>query len=268
MRAEEACRAHSADEKVLSQRHYREVVGAGSKTRLASCGFCDRFDPFHLSTVPRIRDLYTRLFENFLGEKPYGRLLDVGCGTGIYFEALATHASRIDAIDVSPDMVDVASEFCRARRLNQIHLSVGTAESLNASDETYDAVIELDTLHHVPDLERALKEIHRVLKPDGVFFVFEPNIRNPLMFLAHAIPKEERLALSRNGPRTLRALLDPYFKTLKWDGVAALITETTGVKRVILDAWVEIWRTTGLKSWYPRQAWLGKKNDAARSRLA
>lgn len=242
-----------------SDEHYRGLVKARGKSRFASCGYSDRFDPFVLNKAPQVRELYDGLFSAFLSGIPCTRLLDVGCGTGIYFDVLAQYAERIEAIDCSEDMIAVAREYCEKTGLTGIHPRTGSAEALDWDDETFDVVIELDLLHHVVDLEKALCEIHRVLKPGGHFFVFEPNVRNPLMFLAHALPAEERLALRRNRPGKLVALLEKRFETVRWDGVCALITQTEGPKRFILDTYLKLCRLTGLKRWYPRQAWLGIK---------
>lgn len=240
--------------------HYRKMLGEGGKSALASCGYVDRFDPFRLNKVPFIRELYGNLFARFIGDKPCVRLLDVGCGTGIYFDVLSQYADEVDAIDCSEEMVSVAQKYCMESGLSQIRPTVGTIEALNHADETFDVVIELDVLHHVEDFDKAIAEVHRVLKPGGRFFVFEPNILNPLMFLAHAIPSEERLALRRNTPARLKSLLEQRFRTQQWDGVCALVTQTEGVKRMILDAYIKAFSLSGLVGWYPRQAWLGIKH--------
>ncbi|MCX5908448.1 MAG: class I SAM-dependent methyltransferase, partial [Deltaproteobacteria bacterium] len=107
-------------------------------------------------------------------------------------------------------------------------------------DESFDVVIELDVLHHIDDLGKALNEVFRVLKPGGHFLVFEPNICNPLMFLAHLLPMEERLAIFRNRPGKLISLLEDRFHTVCWDGVCALITNLRGTKRFLIDSYLKL----------------------------
>ncbi|MCP4639004.1 MAG: class I SAM-dependent methyltransferase [bacterium] len=239
--------------------HYRGLVENGKRTRFASCGYADRFDPFILNESPYLRKVYGDLFASFLGGLGCGRLLDVGCGTGIYFAALAEHAKTIDAVDTSSEMIDVARDYCEQTGLAHVHPRTGSAESLDYEDGSFDVVMEMDVLHHVTDLPKTLAEVARVLRPGGHFFVFEPNVCSPLMLLAHAIPKEERMALGRNRPGRLRAILSERFETIRWDGVAALITQTAGIKRRALDAYLAGCRLTGIPSLYPRQAWLGRK---------
>jgi ubiquinone/menaquinone biosynthesis C-methylase UbiE len=243
--------------------HYQHTVRTGRNTRFVRCGYQDRFDPFRLSRLPRLRVFYEDLFQQYLGETAKERLLDVGCGTGIYFEALAGHGKYINALDASPDMINVAAAFCQKRKLDHIYPETGNAEKLPYADDTFDAVIALDTLHHVPDISAALSEIARVLKPGGAFLVFEPNILNPLMWVAHALPGEERPALQRNRPAVLRALLETHFQTRCWRGVCMMITETTGVRRKILDAYLAVIKAIGNEVLYPRQVWFGVKPEHA-----
>jgi len=240
-------------------KHYKKLLERKKETRLASCGFYDRFDPFVLNKSVFLRRLYGDMFQKFFAGIPCGNLLDIGCGTGIYFDILSGYAEQIHAIDCSEDMIRVASRYCRQTGLNNIFPNVASSGSIPFGNETFDVVIELDTLHHVTDVDKTLREIHRVLKPEGHFFVFEPNIWNPLTFIAHLLPKEERLALIRNRPGKLTALLGQKFQTIRWSGVCELITQTKGLKRLILDAYLKFWESTDIEKLYPRQAWMGVK---------
>jgi 2-polyprenyl-3-methyl-5-hydroxy-6-metoxy-1,4-benzoquinol methylase len=242
-----------------SNLHYETVVQKRGRTRLASCGYQDRFDPFILNKNPHLRRLYDKLFRDFLGELPRGRLLDVGAGTGIYFDALAPFAHEIEALDLSEDMVKTAVRYCEANGLKHIHPRTGSGDNLPFGAGEFDVVISLDTLHHVPDLDRVVSEVCRVLKDGGHFFVFEPNICNPLMFLAHAIPHEERYALRRNRPAVLRRNLEARFETVCWKGVSAMITRSGGFKGAVFHAYLRAWDWTRLEKLYTRQAWLGRK---------
>lgn len=243
----------------LNNRHYKQIIQERSKTKFARCGYSDRFDPFALNKNKHVCNLYTRLFQSYLTDIPCEKLLDIGCGTGIYFDALAKYTKEIEAIDLSRDMIEIACKYCKENMLTNIAPKVGSARALDYSNEYFDVVIALDVIHHVLDFEQMLNEIYRVLKLGGYFFVFEPNVCNPLMFFAHIIPKEERLALRRSRPTKLFSALDGKFETVRWDGICELVTQCKGIKRVVLDTYLRIWNFTGLKKLYPRQAWLGRK---------
>ncbi len=242
-----------------SNEHYQKIVEKKNKTRFASCGYDDRFNPFILNKVPALRQLYGDLFQEFLGDSESERLLDLGCGTGVYFDVLSPFSRRIDAIDSSGDMTAIAGRYCKESGLSHIQPITAGAGAIPFADESFDTVIELDVLHHLTDIDGALAEVYRVLKPGGRFFVFEPNINNPLTFFAHLIPPEERAALRLNRPKKLVSVLEKKFHSRKWRGVCGLITQTTGIKRVILDAYLGIWRLSGWQSFFPRQGWLGVK---------
>jgi ubiquinone/menaquinone biosynthesis C-methylase UbiE len=100
-----------------------------------------------------------------------GRALEVGCGRGVGIEIILDlfGVGAVDAFDLNPDMVALA----RARhttRGDRVRLWVGDAEKIQAEDATYDAVFDFGIIHHVPAWRTALREIARVLKPDGRFY--------------------------------------------------------------------------------------------------
>ena len=113
--------------------------------------------------------------------RPGEKLLDLGCGEGRHVIA-ACMLDGIDAIGVDLSVEDLGT--ARARRaefavfFGVVVLCEGTAPALFAvlagdalrlpfEEETFDAVICSEVLEHIPDYRAALREIHRVLKPDG-----------------------------------------------------------------------------------------------------
>src|SRR5207302_9025907 len=95
------------------------------------------------------------------------RILDVGCGTGANLQMLAQHGAS-EGVDVSPE----ALEFCRARGLSKVKL--GAAESLPFEDASFDLVTGLDVVEHLDDDMAGLREMRRVLRPDGRAVLFVP----------------------------------------------------------------------------------------------
>lgn len=243
--------------------HYHITVRDKKRTRFARCGFKDRFDPFLLNAIPRLHNLYHSIFNEFLGEHPYPVLLDIGCGSGIYVDALSSHGQSIHALDYSYAMLKVSQAYCRHQGYGHIYSIVANAETLPYPNCMFDAVVALDVLHHVNSFRSVISEVYRVLKPNGYFLVFEPNTANLLMWFAHAIPKEERHALHRNQPHQLVTLLETHFHTLCWKGICELITETSGIKRKLLELYLVWRRLLGSEAKYPRQIWLGRKGTCA-----
>ena len=95
------------------------------------------------------------------------KILDVGCGTGANLELLSEFGDA-QGVDVSTD----ALTFCRARGL--VNVKQGEAERLPYHDEEFDLVTGLDVVEHLDDDLAGLKEMHRVLRPDGRALLFVP----------------------------------------------------------------------------------------------
>jgi ubiquinone/menaquinone biosynthesis C-methylase UbiE len=110
--------------------------------------------------------------ERMLPSRRYGRVLDVGSGTGFFILNLwlAGFVGEPHACDLSPGMLSACAES--ARRVG-CDLSVRTAdaERLPYEDASFDLVIGHAILHHVPEPQAALEEMHRVLVPGGALLV-------------------------------------------------------------------------------------------------
>lgn len=110
-------------------------------------------------------------------DRGFGRALEIGAGTG-YFSLTLLQAGTIrEAVctDISPGML--ATLRANAERLGlAVETAATDAESLPFEDASFDLVLGHAILHHVPDLDRAFAEFHRVLKPGGtVVFAGEPS---------------------------------------------------------------------------------------------
>ncbi|WP_068262420.1 class I SAM-dependent methyltransferase [Janibacter limosus] len=103
---------------------------------------------------------------------PYGRTLELGAGTG-FFSLNLKLAGLVDEVhvsDLSPGMVEAAQQ--NAQRLGfEIDGRVADAEALPYEDDSFDLVVGHAVIHHIPDVEGALREVVRVLKPGGRFVI-------------------------------------------------------------------------------------------------
>ena len=90
---------------------------------------------------------------------------DLGCGTGQVSAALAPFVERVIAVDASAAMLQAAKK--RLSGFENIDLRRGELEALPIDDHRLDAATLMLVLHHVPEPERALAEVARVLKPRG-----------------------------------------------------------------------------------------------------
>ena len=104
------------------------------------------------------------------------RALEVGCGTGVFLEAAATTGADIVALDLSADLL--ARARARVAATGKVRLSLGNAEQMPFRESSFDAVYGSSILHHL-NIDAALAEVHRVLRPGGRIVFAEPNILNP-----------------------------------------------------------------------------------------
>ncbi|MBX6770931.1 MAG: methyltransferase domain-containing protein [Chloroflexi bacterium] len=103
--------------------------------------------------------------------RPGLRILDLGCGTGLPALDLARVAGPtgwVTAVDLSPAMIEIAAENARAAGLDNLEFRVADAEDLPFSDESFDAVTSRIGAMYFIDIQRALGEIRRVLRPGGI----------------------------------------------------------------------------------------------------
>jgi ubiquinone/menaquinone biosynthesis C-methylase UbiE len=141
-------------------------------------------------------------------EGGFERSLEVGAGTG-YFSLNLLRAGIVreaTCTDISPGMVRTLR--ANAERLGlQVRTARADAGSLPFADQSFDLVLGHAVLHHLPDLERAFSEFHRVLKPGGrIVFAGEPSRFGDRLA---AVPKLGALAFAPVWRRALRAASQP-----------------------------------------------------------
>lgn len=149
------------------------------------------------------------LLERLGGTVDGARVLEVGCGRGVGTQLILERfrAAHVAAFDLDPDMVNTARHRLASHIPDRVALSVGDVTAIDAVDASFDAVFDFGIIHHVPDWATALREIKRVLKPDGRFY-FEEVTRHALRrwsyrtFLDH--PKHDRFS----GPEFITACED------------------------------------------------------------
>jgi len=102
----------------------------------------------------------------------YESILDVGCGPGRWYHAIQKKFPQASyyGIDLFPGMI--------ARHPARSRLALADAQRIPFPDETFDVVMANHMLFHVPDIDRALREFRRVLKPDGTVMATTNSIHN------------------------------------------------------------------------------------------
>ncbi len=90
---------------------------------------------------------------------------DIGCGTGNAAELLAPHVKRVIAVDQSGPMLEAAKK--RLARFANVEFADGPVEALPLGDSSVDAAVAVLVLHHVREVDDALREMFRVVRPGG-----------------------------------------------------------------------------------------------------
>lgn len=136
---------------------------------------CGAEEPNTLSTSAQFFDAYARIryerepeIEGFAEFRRWAgrRVLEVGVGMGADFVRFAKAGANIVGTDLSSRSLELARRNAETNRLTPALLNAD-AQALPFAEGTFDLAYAWGVLHHAPDTERALREIHRVLRPGG-----------------------------------------------------------------------------------------------------
>jgi SAM-dependent methyltransferase len=145
--------------------------------------FFDRFeaewgeyDVLAESAYARILDVFERRLQPRAGMA----CIDLGCGTGAFTRRLQRFELALTGVDISPRSI------ARAQQLGGATFVVGDVSASTAATASYDFAVMSGVLHHLPTAAArvaSLRGAHRLLKPGGRFFSYDPNGLSPSMFL-------------------------------------------------------------------------------------
>ena len=128
-------------------------------------GFAYTYD----NARPHCPPYVLKVIQNYLGRKP-GLVVDLGCGTGLSTMAWAEAAEQVYGIEPSADMIAVSRK--KAEKFPNVEFRQAFANSTGLPDACADAVTCSQSFHWM-EPESTLKEVNRILKPGGVFAVYD-----------------------------------------------------------------------------------------------
>lgn len=105
-------------------------------------------------------------------------VLDVATGSGWMAIVLAKAGYDVTSIDIDEEAIERAKERTIDEGLiidENISFQIADAQNMPFSDNTFDAVFSFDSMHHMPDCNKVIKEISRVCKPGGVIIISDLN---------------------------------------------------------------------------------------------
>ena len=136
------------------------------------------------------------------------RVLDVGCGAGLLSEALAREGAQVTALDLAPELIDVARLHLLESGLT-VDYRLQSVEDLAAErPASFDAITCMEMLEHVPDPGAVVKACATLLKPGGLLFLSTLN-RTPAAFAVAIVGAEYVARLLPRGTHDYKQFINP-----------------------------------------------------------
>jgi ubiquinone/menaquinone biosynthesis C-methylase UbiE len=179
------------------------------------------------------------------------QVIEIGCGTGIDSAEFARNGAIVTSVDFAEESVKRTSETFREAGLTGTVL-MRSANATGLPDKSFDAAYSFGVLHHIPDVDGALREITRVLKPggEGVFMVYnKDSLLNAysILYLHRGEGSEEELATNYSERRagnpytklyTAEEALEQFHKYFSEVGIETFFSaiDTKTQRKVKIDA--------------------------------
>jgi SAM-dependent methyltransferase len=176
---------------------------------------------FAKPAVRALREHIVRRVLNLTGAGKNSRVLSLGCGIGDTELLLAPHVGDLTGVDLSPAAIKQARQD--AGSIKNIHFLEGTLESAQFTPASFDVVIAIFFLHHLPDtIPELATQIKAILKPGGVFYSLDPSRFRlsgaigerliPKLMARYQSPNERQLAPGPTAEEFSKAGLDARFE--------------------------------------------------------
>ena len=203
----------------------------------------DQFDPraaAYLNSAVHAQGpdlLHAQGLVTALGE-PLDSLLDVGCGAGHLSFALAHAFKRVVAVDPSPSMLTTVAQAAATRRIPQLEVLQGSAESLPFAHSMFDVVASRFSAHHWRFLESGVREMGRVLRPGGHLLMIDTVGHEDALVDTHL----QAIELLRDPSHVRNRSVSQWRRLLEETGLLD-IQQAQWPLRLELTSWVERMRT-------------------------
>jgi ubiquinone/menaquinone biosynthesis C-methylase UbiE len=137
-----------------------------------------------------------------VGIKPGFQVLDYGCGPGSYIIPLAElvgESGKVYALDIHPLAIRKVQDIASKKQLANVETILSDCQT-GLPDNSLDVVLLYDTFHHLSDPDGVLKELHRVLKPDGILSFSDHHMKENE--IVSGVTNSGLFRLSGKGQRT------------------------------------------------------------------
>lgn len=125
----------------------------------------------------RFRDHFARYFftRKYIKNK---RVLDIACGFGYGTKIISSKASLVFGVDSDESVIKSCKTYQKGEN---IEYYVGDATKLDFDNKSFDCIVSFETIEHIIEYNDFLREVKRLLTPDGIFIVSTPNYSGELI---------------------------------------------------------------------------------------
>jgi len=137
-----------------------------------------------------------------VGIKAGFHVLDYGCGPGSYIIPLAElvgESGKVYALDIHPLAIQKVQDITSKKQLANVEIILSDCQT-GLPDNSLDVVLLYDIFHHLSDPDVVLKELHRVLKPNGILSFSDHHMKEKE--IVAAVTNSRLFRLERKGQRT------------------------------------------------------------------
>jgi 2-polyprenyl-6-hydroxyphenyl methylase/3-demethylubiquinone-9 3-methyltransferase len=165
----------------------------------------DENGPF--KTLHHINPIRTEYVKKFVGLKDK-TILDVGCGGGVFSEAMATNGAKVTAIDLADEPLEVAKLHLLESQLNIDYIKQSVEQFADRHMEQFDVIVCMEMLEHVPDPQSIVNACAKILKPGGWIFLSTIN-RSPKAMMLGIFMAENIMQLVPKGTHHYQQFIKP-----------------------------------------------------------
>lgn len=122
-------------------------------------------------------------------------VLDYGCGSGVITNDIALNVNKVDAIDISSGMIEVAKSNTDMRKIDNVTFTQTDIFNLEISENLYDVILAINVLPYVDDQQMVFERVYDLLKPGGLFISATGCLGERMSLLSLLVPVVSKIGL-------------------------------------------------------------------------
>lgn len=187
----------------------------GKKTRRI-VGVDNRYNIQNIWQLKMVEKYFDPIVTKVL--KPNSDLLDYGCGNGFFTKRLSKHCKSVTGVDISEEFIKQA---LIEKPDNSFFHTIDLESKSIKSKIKFNACLLVDVIHHLENPKEDLEFLSKKFEKDDPIIIFEPNIKNPAIFLMHLLDRNERGLLRFTKYRTYVQLFEKHITldSIEFNGI-------------------------------------------------